>query len=122
MNILIVDDSRTLRYVLIKILNELGHKNVTAAASVDEARKALAKHLFDVVICDWHMPVETGLDLVKYMRATPEFAKIPFMMLSTETDKSRIIEAVKTGIQSFMFKPVQKAVLAQKLNDIALKK
>jgi Response regulator containing CheY-like receiver, AAA-type ATPase, and DNA-binding domains len=122
MNILIVDDSRTLRYVLIKTLHELGYKNVSAAAGVDEARKALAKHSFDVVLCDWHMPVETGLDLVKYMRATPEFAKIPFMMLSTETDKSRIIEAVKTGIQSFMFKPVQKAVLAQKLNDIALKK
>jgi two-component system chemotaxis response regulator CheY len=64
------------------------------------------------------MPGETGLDLLKYMRATPDFAKIAFIMLTSETDKSRIIEAVKIGIQSYMFKPVQKTILAQKLNDV----
>jgi PleD family two-component response regulator len=55
------------------------------------------------------------------MRTTPAYSKIAFIMLTSETDKLRIIEAVKTGIQSFMFKPVQKTVLAQKLKDIALK-
>jgi CheY-like chemotaxis protein len=119
MNILIVDDSRTFRYILIKTLNEIGYKSITAADSAEEAKKSLGNHAFDVVLCDWHMPVETGLDLLKYMRATPDFAKIPFIMLTTENDKSLIVEAVKIGIQAYMFKPIQKSVLAQKLNDIA---
>lgn len=118
MEILIVDDSRTFRFVLIKTLNELGHKSITAVASVDEAKTALEKHPFDVVLSDWHMPVETGLDLLKHIRATPALAKTPFIMVTTENDKSLIIEAAKIGMQGFLFKPVQKAVLAQKLTEL----
>jgi two-component system chemotaxis response regulator CheY len=65
------------------------------------------------------MPGETGVDLLKYMRATPSLTKIPFIMITTENDKSRIIEAVKIGMQAYLFKPVQKNVLAQKLTELA---
>ena len=119
MHILIVDDARTFRYVLLKMLKELGYAEVSAATCAEEAKKVLGQHTFDIVLCDWHMPGETGLDLLKYMRATPSLAKIPFVMITTENDKSRIIEAVKIGMQAYMFKPVQKAALAQKLRELA---
>jgi two-component system chemotaxis response regulator CheY len=105
--------------MLIKSLNELGYADISAATCVDEAKKLLDDHKFDLVLADWHMPVETGLDLLKYIRATPELSKIPFIMITTENDKSRILEALKVGMQSYLFKPVKKATLAQKLAELA---
>jgi|WetSurMetagenome_2_1015567.scaffolds.fasta_scaffold277581_1 CheY-like chemotaxis protein len=119
MHILVVDDARTFRYMLIKLLNELGYANISAATCVDEAKKLLADQKFDLVLSDWHMPNETGLDLLKYVRATPEISKIPFIMITTENDKSRIIEALKIGMQSYLFKPIKKPVLSQKLAELA---
>jgi CheY-like chemotaxis protein len=119
MQILIVDDARTFRYMLIKILKELGYDNVIAATCVDEAKKQLTEQKFDLVLADWHMPGETGLDLLKYIRATPEISKIPFIMVTTENDKSRILDALKIGMQSFLFKPVKKTIIAEKLAELA---
>ena len=62
---------------------------------------------------------ETGLDLLKYIRGKPEISKIPFVMISTENNKARILEALKIGMQSFLFKPVTKPILAQKLSELA---
>jgi CheY-like chemotaxis protein len=118
MHILIVDDARTYRYVLIKMLKNLGYNNVSAAASVPEAKKMLSEQPIDVLLCDWHMPGETGLDLLKFVRTTPKLAKIPFVMITTENDKTRILEAVKIGIQAFLFKPIQTNTLDVKLKDI----
>jgi CheY-like chemotaxis protein len=119
MHILIVDDARTFRYLLIKMLNELGYAKISAATCVNEAKKLLAEEKFDLVLADWHMPGETGLDLLKYIRATPEFSKIPFIMVTTENDKSRILDALKIGMQSYLFKPIKKTILVQKLTELA---
>ncbi len=119
MHILIVDDARTFRYMMLKMLKELGYADISAASCVDEAKQLLKDHKFDLILSDWHMPVETGLDLLKYVRATPELAKIPFIMITTENDKSRILDALKIGMQSYLFKPVKKATLAQKLAELA---
>ena len=115
MHILVVDDARTFRY----LLKELGYVNVSAATCAKEAKKLLAEQRFDLVLADWHMPGETGLDLLKYIRGTPEISKIPFVMISTENNKARILEALKIGMQSFLFKPVTKPILAQKLSELA---
>jgi two-component system, chemotaxis family, chemotaxis protein CheY len=119
MHILIVDDSRTFRYLLIKLLKELGYDDIYAAESPDEAKKVLSGQKYDLIMCDWHMPGETGLDLLKYIRTTPELSKIPFIMITVEKHKSMILEALQIGVQSFLFKPVKKNVLAQKLGELA---
>jgi two-component system, chemotaxis family, chemotaxis protein CheY len=119
MNILMVDDSRTFRYSLIKLLNELGYNSIFAAENTDEAKRALKEKKYELILCDWHMPGATGLDLLKYIRATPEFSKIPFIMITVEKQKSNILDALKIGVQSFLFKPVQKNILAQKLTELA---
>jgi two-component system, chemotaxis family, chemotaxis protein CheY len=119
MHILIVDDSRTFRYLLLQYLKELGYESVTAATCAAEAKKLLAEQKFDLVLADWHMPGETGLDLLKHIRATPAISQLPFVMTTMEQEKAHILEALKLGIQSFLFKPLQKSILAQKLNEIA---
>ena len=119
MHILLVDDARTFRYILLKILKEIGYADVSAAATVEEAKKMLGERQIDLVLCDWHMPNETGLDLLKHIRSVAALAKIPFVMVTTENDKSKIIEAVKIGMQGYLFKPVQKNTLVQKLKELA---
>ena len=122
MEILIADDSRMIRYMTIEALNALGYRQITEASNVSEARNLmLGKKKFDLIISDFHMPGETGLDFLRWVRATPEFAKMPFVLLTTDGEKKNIVAAVQAGVQAYLFKPVQKQALAQKLMDISKK-
>ncbi len=119
MAILVVDDSKTIRFVLNKVLGELGYDDVIEAGSVAVAKRYLEVKKIDLVFSDWHMPKETGLDLLQHIRSIPEFAKLPFVMITTEQDKQRIFQAAKVGLQSYIYKPIQKDVLAQKLQELS---
>jgi len=120
MNILTVDDSKTMRHIIVKTLNELGYNIIFEAGSVEEAKSVLDRENISLIISDWNMPGASGLDLLKYVRAHPKFSQILFIMNTTEQDKKNIFEAVKNGVQSYMIKPVQKNVLAQKLYDLSV--
>jgi hypothetical protein len=65
------------------------------------------------------MPGETGLDFLKYVRSRPEYATVPFILQTTENDKKKIVEAVKSGVQGYLIKPVQKNALAQKMLELS---
>ena len=103
----------------ITALNELGYDNITDAADVGEAKNLLKGKKFDLIISDWHMPGESGLDFLKYVKATPEYTTIPFVLQTTENEKKNIVEAVKAGVSGYLFKPVQKNALAQKMLELS---
>jgi two-component system chemotaxis response regulator CheY len=117
--ILVVDDSKMQLHMIEKILQDLGYKNIELVLSCDHAIKILTTKKIDLVLSDWHMPGGTGLDLLKYIRAHKETASIPFLMVTTEHDKSNIFEAAKAGLQNYVFKPVSKDVLKKKLYDLS---
>jgi two-component system chemotaxis response regulator CheY len=117
--ILVVDDSKMQLHMIEKILQDLGYKNIELALSCDHAIKILTTKKIDLVLSDWHMPGGTGLDLLKHVRAHKETASIPFLMVTTEHDKSNIFEAAKAGLQNYVFKPVSKDVLKKKLYDLS---
>jgi two-component system, chemotaxis family, chemotaxis protein CheY len=119
MNILIADDSKMIRHMAITALNELGYDNITEASDVSEAKNLLKGKKYDLIISDWHMPGETGLDFLKYIKSNPEYANIPFILQTTENEKKNIVEAVKAGVQGYLFKPVQKAALSQKMLELS---
>jgi two-component system chemotaxis response regulator CheY len=119
MHFLIVDDSKMIRHIVSTALNELGYDSITEAANVGEAKNLLKGKKFDCIISDWHMPGESGLDLLKFVKSQPEYAKIPFIIQTTENEKKNIVEAVKAGVQGYLFKPVQKAAIAQKLTELS---
>jgi two-component system chemotaxis response regulator CheY len=117
--ILVVDDSKMQLHMIKKILQDLGYKNTELALSCDHAIKTLESKKIDLVMSDWHMPGGTGLDLLKHIRAKKEYASIPFVMVSTEHDKSNIFKAAKAGLQNYVLKPVSKDVLKKILYDLS---
>jgi len=121
MEILIADDSKMVRFMTLEALHALGYSSITEAANVSEAKNLLFGKKYDLIISDFHMPGETGLDFLRYVRATPEYSKIPFVLLTTDGEKKNIVAAVQAGVQAYLFKPVQKIALAQKLTEISKK-
>ncbi len=119
MNILIVDDSKTMRHVLKGNLKELGYVLISEADSVPDALLAIKKEKPDLIISDWNMPGESGLDLLKHCKTNDVTRDVPFIMLTTETDRTKIIDATKAGLQSYIIKPVNKKILLEKLKELS---
>ncbi|NLB63975.1 MAG: response regulator [Fibrobacter sp.] len=104
MKILIVDDAVAVRRQVFRVLDEMGFKSILEAGSVAEAWSIIERNRGEeikLIFSDWHMPGETGLDLLKKIRSHPKFNKIPFIMLTTEQEKSKIIEAAHFGLQGY---------------------
>jgi two-component system chemotaxis response regulator CheY len=117
--VLVVDDSKTYLHLMKGFLTDLGYSNIETAQNVDEAKKQLSEKKIDLILADWHMPGGSGLDLLKYVRATKSLSDLPFLMITTEHEKRNIYEAARAGVQNYIFKPVQKETLKKKLYDLA---
>ena len=105
--------------MVVTALNELGYMDIFEAADVGEAKNLLMANEINFIISDWHMPGESGLDFLKYVKSRPEYAELPFVLLTIENEKKNIVEAVKNGVQGYFVKPVQKNVLAQKMLELS---
>jgi two-component system chemotaxis response regulator CheY len=119
MKILVVDDAKAMRYVLIKALNELGQSDIVEAEDVESAKAALMKQKPDLIFSDWNMPDGSGLDLLKSVRAHPVTKELPFIMVTTEHDRKKIMEATRAGLQSYLLKPIDKKLLKLKLQELS---
>ncbi len=118
--ILIVDDMQSLRELLGAYLRRLGYKDITEAADGQEAYQLLVssknqKAPINLVISDWNMPNLNGLDLLKLIRANPDWSKLPFLLITTESEKPKVVEAIQQGVTNYMVKPVEEATLKEKL-------
>lgn len=105
MNLLLVDDSRTMRNIERNVLRALGDHVVTEAGDGVEALTAIASSTtpFDLMLFDWNMPNMNGLTLVKRVREKDKAT--PIIMVTTEAEKERIIEAIKAGVNNYVIKP-----------------
>lgn len=119
MKILVVDDSKTIRYVLQKTLSELGYSDVVEAADVSQARGRIARDRPDLIISDINMPGESGIDLLQHVRDNPSTADIPFVIISANQDKKQVFRAAKIGLQDYILKPIDKRTLAEKLKTLS---
>ena len=96
MRILLVDDSRTIRNIQKNVLAEIGQTDVAEAADGVEALSKLTAERPDLMLVDWNMPNMDGITLVKKVRETDK--TLPMIMVTTEAEKSRVLEAVKAGV------------------------
>jgi len=116
--ILVVDDFSTMRRITKNILKQLGFENVEEAGDGVQAYTKLKTGNFGFVISDWNMPNKDGLDLLKTVRADPELKDIPFLMVTAEAEKDKVIEAIKSGVSNYVVKPFTAEILKEKLDKI----
>lgn len=120
MKILIVDDFELPRRLIRNMLHELGcdtHRNTVEAADGIKAWEILTNQRIDLIICDWVMPHMSGIELLKKVRGAEEFAKIPFIMVTAEVEKDKIMDAIKAGVSQYIVKPFNEKTLYAKIES-----
>lgn len=118
MRVLVVDDFSTMRRIIKNILRQLGFTNIVEADDGTTAWDVLNKDKIEFIISDWNMPQMTGIDLLRKVRASEEFADLPFLMVTAEAQQENIIEAAQAKVSNYIVKPFTAEVLKQKIDKI----
>ena len=118
MKILVVDDMSTMRRIVKNIMKQLGFANVEEAENGQDALEKLRASSFGFVISDWNMPVMTGIEMLRAIRADAAIKAIPVLMVTAEAQQENLIEAVKAGVSNYIVKPFTAETLQEKINKI----
>jgi len=116
MKILLVDDSRTMRNIWKKILAKMDGAEITEAEDGVQGLSCVeGQGPFDLILLDWNMPNMDGITLLKKIREKKILT--PVIMVTTEAEKPRIIEAIKAGASNYMVKPFTPDALYGKIEE-----
>ena len=115
-NCLIVDDSRVIRKVSRHIVESFEFE-VTEAENGQDALAKCEEGMPDLILLDWNMPVMDGPSFVKAYRKMGRTT--PIVMVTTEAEKTRVMEALKLGVNNYVVKPFTPEFLAEKINQTA---
>jgi two-component system, chemotaxis family, chemotaxis protein CheY len=118
MKILVVDDMSTMRRIVKNIMKQLGFANVEEAENGKDALDKLTAESFGFVISDWNMPVMTGIELLRAIRANDKLKTLPVLMVTAEAQKENLVEAIQAGVSNYIVKPFTAEVLQEKMNKI----
>lgn len=118
---LVVDDFTTMRRIIRNILRDLGFGNVIDAEDGAAAVKILQTQKVDLVISDWNMPTMNGLELLKWVRGNGGTRDLPFLMVTAESQRDNIMEAVKAKVSNYVVKPFTAQSLAEKLQKVLVR-
>jgi two-component system chemotaxis response regulator CheY len=111
--VLIADDSSTMRKIIIRALSGLGISAITEAENGAIAINLFPTAPFDLVLTDWNMPGKTGLEVIQAIRAINK--ETPIIMITTEAEKRRVVEAIQAGVSDYLVKPFEVDNLRQKI-------
>ena len=122
MKILVADDQPTVRKAMLRILRELGFSDMAEAEDGYAALSHLKKTRFDLIISDVHMPAplpgipaKSGIDLLEAVRLDPELRKIPFLIISNDSDMKTVVRAMQSGVSGYLIKPFTESAVREKL-------
>ena len=119
MKILVVDDSKVMRRIVINALGALKPEAILEAEDGKEACAVLSENSdVGLVLTDWNMPVMNGLALIESMRSNPATKSTPIVMITTESEKENVITAIKAGANNYVVKPFTPDVLLKKVQDV----
>ena len=114
--VLIVDDAIAMRMAVKKLLKEIGFSDFTEAENGRLAFDLIQSgKTFDLILSDHHMPECTGMDLLKKVRTSTSHKSVPFLLVTSETEKAMVKEAIQNGATNYVTKPVSGDELKNKL-------
>lgn len=118
MKVLVVDDFKTMRKVLINILHNLGFENISEAENGKEGFRMAQTGDFNLIVSDWNMPEWSGLEFLKAVRGDEKTEMIPFLMVTAEALKENIIQAINAGANNYIVKPFTANTIKDKLQTM----
>lgn len=118
---MVIDDSRAMRMILRRLMNQAGFTVVEAGDGL-EALAALeqAEQTPDIALIDWNMPNMNGLEFVKAVRADRRHSSMTLMMVTTEAEQSQIVKALAAGAHEYVIKPFTADSIVEKLELLGL--
>ncbi len=114
MRALVIDDSKSIRSILSKILVEIGF-TVEEAGNGLEALDVIKKEKVDLALVDWNMPDMNGYEFIQEVRKDNTHKDMRMMMVTTETEMNKVVEALEAGANEYVMKPFTKEMIIEKL-------
>ncbi len=118
MNILIVDDYKTMLRIIRNLLKQLGFNNVDEASDGSEALNKAQTKNYGLIISDWNMEPMTGLQLLKEIRGDDRLGKTPFIMITAESKTENVVAAKQAGVNNYIVKPFNAETLKTKMTSV----
>jgi two-component system chemotaxis response regulator CheY len=117
MKFLVVDDSATMRRIVINSLQRLGYTDMVEAGDGHEALSKFDKSI-NFVITDWNMPNMSGTEFTKAIRARPDGQSVPVLMVTARSVREDILIAMEAGVNNYIVKPFTPQVLKEKIDAL----
>jgi two-component system chemotaxis response regulator CheY len=118
MPILVVDDYSTMVRIIRNLLKQLGFENIDDANDGSAALNKMRGKKYGLVISDWNMEPMTGYDLLREVRADPNLATTPFIMITAESKTENVIAAKRAGVSNYIVKPFNAQTLKSKIDAV----
>src|ERR1700712_2462078 len=118
MNVLIVDDYKTMLRIIRNLLKQIDFNNVEEATDGSEALAKLKTGHYGLVISDWNMQPMTGLELLTEVRQDPKLKSLPFIMITAESKVENVIAAKQAGVSNYIVKPFNAETLKGKIEKV----
>ncbi|KAA3617642.1 MAG: response regulator [Calditrichaeota bacterium] len=116
--VIFVEDSPTMRRIIMNSLNKIGIDDVTEAENGVDALDKMGDASWDMVITDWNMPEMNGEELVKELRSKDQYKDMPILMITTRGMQDDVMTAIKMGVNGYVVKPFTPEILKKKIGEI----
>jgi len=118
MPVLVVDDYNTMVRIIRNLLRQLGFEDIDDASDGSAALEKMRARKYGLVISDWNMEPMTGYALLQEVRADPDLAATPFIMVTAESKTENVIAAKKAGVSNYIVKPFNAQTLRTKIEAV----
>jgi two-component system chemotaxis response regulator CheY len=118
MKILVVDDFSTMRRIVKNVLKQIGFENIEEAEDGAQGLAKLKGGGYGFVVSDWNMPNMDGLEFFKASRQDPALKDIPFLMVTAEAEKEKVVTAIQAGVNNYIVKPFTAEIFKEKMDRI----
>ena len=119
MKVLVVDDSPTMRRIVVQMLKRLGYGDISEANDGKEALGMLQGGSgFEQLLTDWNMPIMNGMELVQAVRSDDQLSSMPILMVTTRNMKQDIVAAMRAGVNNYVTKPFDPKTIKEKIDKV----
>src|SRR5438270_13097976 len=108
---LVVDDSRTIRIIIGKMLREIGIEVLEATNGVEALEQIKRNPNVELLLVDWNMPEMNGIEFIRAVRSQPAYKAVPILMVTSEAQGEQVTQALSAGANEYLMKPFNKDVL-----------